>query len=163
MDFVDWSVPGFPPSWQAVLDARSAGAHSAPSTEHWGYETEPTPAILPELLEHDFILYGYLMTSEEMEALATKYSALGYPEVYSDKEYRRQSYTRIAVHCTARNVAIKVHTHNQPYNDFVVFFTSASRGAISKRKIPVASKVEEFANEMGIKRKPRWLQARPLS
>ncbi|KAK7063758.1 hypothetical protein R3P38DRAFT_11166 [Favolaschia claudopus] len=165
MDLVDWSAPGFPPSWQAVLDARSAGGHSTlpaqpPKRSH---ETEPTPAIPPELLGHGYVLYGYLMTVEEMEALATKYSNLGYAEVYSDKEYRRQSYTRIAVHRTARKVGMKVHIHSQPYHDFIAYFSSARRGAISIRQIPVPSKLEEFANEMGIKQKPRWHQARTIT
>ncbi|KAK7063736.1 hypothetical protein R3P38DRAFT_2820059 [Favolaschia claudopus] len=162
MDLVDWSAPGFPPAWQAFLDARSAGAYSAQPTKR-SYDTEPTPAIPPELVGHGYVLYGYLMIVEQMEALATKYSNLGYPEVYSDKEYRRQSYTRIAVHCTARNLGMKVHIHSQPYHDFIAYFSSARRDAISIRQIPVASKLEEFANEMGIKQKPRWHQARSIS
>ncbi|KAJ6470136.1 hypothetical protein DFH09DRAFT_1110955 [Mycena vulgaris] len=119
-------------------------------------ETESPPRIPSKLLGRD-CLYGFIIT----DALMETYSALDFPNDYSDSHFRRRENARIAIHSVAERLGLTVSIDHPHGHDDIVWFSYAKGGIVRVKQVPIASKLERFATELGITEKAEWHDAWP--
>ncbi|KAJ7626450.1 hypothetical protein B0H17DRAFT_1340239 [Mycena rosella] len=95
------------------------------------------------------------------------YSALDFPNDNSDSHFRRRENAHTAIHSVAERLGLKVSIDHPHGHDDIIWFSYAKGGIVQVKQIPIASKLERFATELGITEKAEWhdawLEAQPFA
>ncbi|KAJ7067262.1 hypothetical protein C8F01DRAFT_1120790 [Mycena amicta] len=108
-------------------------------------EREPVPPI-PAHLHGQECLYGFIFTEELMDA----YHAT-HPPRLPPSESNTFSNNRLSIHAVANRLGLEIHIdHFHGRHDDVVWFSYTKGGVVRIREVPVAARLERFAEELGM-------------
>ncbi|KAJ7912504.1 hypothetical protein B0H13DRAFT_538704 [Mycena leptocephala] len=109
-------------------------------------EKESTPPIPPELVGR-VCVYGYAVTDNIIEAYCAAHS----PDDNRGKLYDDRVILRLAARCGLRVSIFR------PYGpDNILWFSYSRGGPVQIKKIPIASRLQDFATELGIMETAKW-------
>ncbi|KAJ7488545.1 hypothetical protein B0H11DRAFT_2230079 [Mycena galericulata] len=149
-----WVVPSsLPQAWLATLQPPKPTGPQLRARRQPD-EKEPPPPIPSKLLGRD-CLYGFIVTDDLMET----YNALDFPNDNTDSHFRRRENAHTAIHSVAERLGLKVSIDHPQGHDDIIWFSYAKAGIVQVKQVPIASKLERFATELGITEKAEWHDA----
>ncbi|KAJ7717238.1 hypothetical protein DFH07DRAFT_346126 [Mycena maculata] len=117
-------------------------------------EREPVPPI-PTHLEGRECLYGYTITNELMDAYRVTHT----PDVHPANEYLLLSHNHSTIYELATRLGLRVSIEHLDGHDDILWFSYTRGGVIQVKQVPISSRLERFAEALGIKEKARWHDA----
>ncbi|KAJ6632268.1 hypothetical protein B0H10DRAFT_2206646 [Mycena sp. CBHHK59/15] len=117
-------------------------------------DTEAPPPI-PAHLNGRECLYGYIVTDQLME----RYRATHHPHEHSPNRYLRLAWNHTTIYEVARSSGLQVYIEHVEGRDDVAWFSYTKGGVVKAKQVPIASRLERFAKELGITDEPQWHDA----
>ncbi|KAF8146161.1 hypothetical protein K438DRAFT_1991115 [Mycena galopus ATCC 62051] len=117
-------------------------------------EREPAPPI-PAHLHGRECLYGYTITDELMEA----YRAVHTPHEHPPNDFLLLAHNHTTIYDLAAHLGLRVSIDHLDGHDDILWFSYTRGGVVQVKQVPIASRLERFAEALGITEKARWHDA----